>query len=51
MAITKRLDWSKKLTVSLKASVNFLSLWESIWVCRKVPQSKSSSILGKDKEG
>lgn len=51
MAIIKHLDWAKKLTVSLKLSVNFPSLWESMWVCRKVPQGKSSSVLKKDKEG
>lgn len=50
MAIVKHLDQAKKLTVSLKASVNFLSLWESMWVCKKVPQSRSTSVLRKDKE-
>lgn len=50
MVIVKHLDRAKKLTVPLKASVNFLSFWESMWVCRKVPQSKNTSVLRKVKE-
>lgn len=50
MAIVKHPDRAKKLTVSLKASVNFWRFWESMWVYRKVPQSKSTSVFRKDKE-
>ena len=40
----------KELTVPLKANVNFLSLCESTWVCRKVLQSKDTPILWEDRE-
>lgn len=40
----------KELTVPLKANVNFLSLCESMWVCRKVLQSKDTPVLWEDRE-
>lgn len=51
MDIVKHLAEPERLTVSFRASVNFLSLCGPVAVGRKFPQSKNNPIGKKDRKG